>query len=94
MNPISILTGAAGALVRSTLGWWRNRSEAKQQGKKPPKWRWGRFLESALEGAVSSVLNPDPASALVIGYLGSDAMGKGLRMIPGVRRIMPSSDVK
>lgn len=94
MNPISMLTGAGGALIRSTLGWLRNRSEAKRQGKKPPKWRWGRFLESAIEGAVCGIVNPEPLSAAAMGYYGSDAMGKGLRMIPGMRRIVPGGDLK
>ena len=89
MNPISVATGAVGAAVRSILGWLRSRQDAKEKGEKSPDFRWDRIIESMIEGAVAGLFDPEPVSAAIVGYFGSDALGKGLRLTPGIRKIMP-----
>jgi len=91
MNPISAATGAGGAAVRSALGYLRNRKQAKDKGMKPPRFSWGRFLESVIEGAVAGFSDPEPISAAMIGYFGSDAIGKGLRLTP-MRHLLPRNE--
>ena len=90
MNPISIGTGALGAGVRSLLGYLRNRKEAKDKHVEPPAFRWGRLVESMITGAVAGMLNPEPISAGLTGYFGSDVFGKVARLTP-LRRILPQS---
>ena len=91
MNPISAATGAGGAAVRSILGWLRNRKQAKDLKLSPPKFNWARFMESLVEGAVAGMIDPEPVSAAFIGYFGSDAIGKGLRLTP-VRHVLPRNE--
>lgn len=91
MNPISAATGAGGAAVRSLLGYFRNRKQAKDLGLPRPKFNWARFAESLVEGAVAGVLDPEPISAAMIGYFGSDALGKGLRLTP-MRHVLSRND--
>lgn len=88
MNPVSAATGAGGAAVRTMLGWLRNRKAAKDKGMEPPRFNWARFFESIIEGAVAGMLDPEPISAALIGYFGSDAIGKGLRLTP-MRHVLP-----
>ena len=88
MNPISAGTGALGAAARSILGYFRNRRAAKDMGLPRPKFRWWRLVESIVEGAVVGLLDPEPITAGMIGYFGSDAIGKGLRLTPA-RRVLP-----
>ncbi|MBN2209410.1 MAG: hypothetical protein JW759_08960 [Candidatus Coatesbacteria bacterium] len=90
MNPISAATGAGGALVRSVLGWLRNRQEAKDKGLPKPDFRWDRVIESMITGALAGLADPEPLSAALVGYFGSDAVGKGLRLTPA-RRILPKA---
>jgi len=93
MNYIAITAGAGGALVRSVLGILRARAEAKAKGEMPPELRGWRIVETLLSGAASGALSgliyPDPISAGMAGYFGSDAIGKGLRLTPGIKKVMP-----
>jgi len=91
MNPISAATGAGGAAVRSILGYFRNRKEAKDKGFDPPRFNWARLFESMMEGAAAGLLDPEPISAGMIGYFGSDAIGKGLRLTP-MRHVLPRNE--
>ncbi len=88
MNPISAATGAGGAAVRSVLGYFRNRKEAKDKGVKPPGFHWARLVESMVAGAIAGMFDPEPISAALVGYFGSDAIGKGLRLTPA-RHVLP-----
>ena len=78
MPPIVIsgLAGAGGGLVRSLLGW------AKNKDKFEPK----RIVESLVEGFLAGMFLPDPMSAAVAGYGGSDLIGKLIR-IPAKRKL-------
>ena len=89
MNPISAATGAAGAIVRSILGWLGNRSDAKSKGQLAPPFRWDLIGTSAVTGAIAGLADPEPITAFLVGYFGSDLAGKGLRLIPGIKKIWP-----
>jgi len=91
MNPISAATGAGGALVRTVLGWLRNRQEAKDKNLPAPGFRWDRLIESLITGALAGMCDPEPLSAALVGYLGSDAIGKGLRLTPA-RHVLPRNE--
>ncbi len=91
MNPISAATGAGGAAVRSVLGWLRNRKQAKDRGFLPPRFHWARLVESMVAGAIAGMFDPEPVSACLIGYFGSDAIGKGLRLTPA-RHVLPRNE--
>ena len=91
MNPVSAATGAGGALVRSILGWLRNKQEAKDKHESMPDFRWDRVIESIITGALAGLCDPEPLSAALVGYFGSDAIGKGLRLTP-VRHALPSKE--
>lgn len=92
MNPIGAAGGAIGAAIRSVMGYFRNRGQAKDLKLPTPKFRLGRVLESMVEGAIVGMFLPGLVSAAVVGYAGSDAAGKVLRTVPGVKRIMPSKE--
>ena len=91
MNPVSAATGAGGALVRSILGWLRNRQEAKDLKLPSPSFNWSRIVESTIEGAIAGLFDPEPLSAALVGYFGSDAIGKGLRLTPA-RHVLPRNE--
>ena len=91
MNPMSAASGAIGAAVRSVLGWMRNRRAQKDKGLPPPEFQWGRFIESVIEGAIVGLPYPEPISAAVLGYFGSDALGKGARLTP-LRHVLPRNE--
>jgi len=91
MNPISAATGAGGALVRSVLGWLRNRQAAKDLKLPPPGFNWTLVLESMVEGAIAGLFDPEPVSAALVGYFGSDLLGKSLRLTPA-RHVLPRNE--
>ena len=88
MNLISGVAGALGAGARSLLGYLKNRKEAKDKHLDPPAFNWGRLIESVVEGAFAGMLDPEPITAGLVGYFGSDVIGKGLRLTP-LRHMLP-----
>ncbi|MCD6327863.1 hypothetical protein J7M28_09960 [bacterium] len=90
MNPVSVCTGAIGAGVRSLLGYLRNRKEAKDKQVEKPSFNWGRLIESMIEGGMAGMLDPEPITAGVVGYFGSDVVGKTARLTP-LRHVLPTN---
>jgi len=74
---INGLAGAAGGLARSLLGWARSRTKFRI------KWVVGSIVAGFIAGAVL----PDPMTAAIAGYAGSDAAVKVWGIPP--RRKLP-----
>jgi len=72
MSPIIVsgLAGAGGGLARSLLGWARSRK----------KFQVKRVIESIIEGFIAGCLVPNPIQAALVGWCGSDAIGKVIRL--------------